>query len=160
MSAVSGVSWQLSVFEKVLAAGRQGKSYGEQLSTLVTRLPAGQSMDTSEFEAVVDAAVGRLPDWVREALNNIEILVLDTPAGVIEEAGDDLLGLYTGTPLPERDSNHAGSLPDVIYIFRLPHLALGLPDAELREEIGRTTLHEIAHYFGLDDAHLDDIGWG
>ncbi|MDJ0877361.1 MAG: metallopeptidase family protein [Halieaceae bacterium] len=117
-------------------------------------------MNKAEFEAVVDEAISRLPDWVHEALNNIEILVVDTPGEVIDDADNHLLGLYTGVPLTERDSNHVGNLPDVIYIFRLPHLAMGLPKAELKREIARTTWHEIAHFFGLDDAHLGEIGWG
>jgi len=108
----------------------------------------------------VDDAVRQLPGWAQDALDNVQILVLDAPDQHLDPEGEGLLGLYTGTPLPERDSNHAGELPDVIYIFRLPHLALNLPPDELREEIARTTLHEIAHYFGLDDDHLDDIGWG
>ena len=51
-------------------------------------------------------------------------------------------------------------LPDVIYLFRLPHLSMGLPDPELRDEIRKTLIHEIAHYYGIDDDHLDEIGWG
>ena len=47
-----------------------------------------------------------------------------------------------------------------IYIFRQPHLELGLPPDELRDEIARTLIHEVAHYFGIDDDHLDEIGWG
>ena len=71
-----------------------------------------------------------------------------------------MLGLYTGVPLTERESGNAGELPDVIYLFRRPHLELGLTTADLREEIAKTLIHEIAHYFGIDDDHLDDIGWG
>jgi predicted Zn-dependent protease with MMP-like domain len=51
-------------------------------------------------------------------------------------------------------------MPDTIWIFRQPHLELGLPPDALREEIRRTVLHELAHYFGLDDDYLDEIGWG
>ena len=116
-------------------------------------------MNSSEFEAQVHDVVRGLPDWVQDALVNIQVLVLDEPDEYMDPDGEGLLGLYTGTPLTERDSNHVGELPDVIYIFRLPHLELGLPPDELREEIAKTTLHEIAHYFGLDDPHLEDIGW-
>ena len=63
------------------------------------------------------------------------------------------------TRLPEREANHAGELPDVIYIFRHPHLDMGLELEALHEEIGRTLIHEIAHYFGMDDDHLDELGW-
>jgi predicted Zn-dependent protease with MMP-like domain len=117
-------------------------------------------MDNSEFEAVIDEVIRGFPDWVREALDNIEILVEEEPGTDMDPDGDGLLGLYTGVPLTERDTDYAGELPDVIYIFRLPHLALELPPEQLRQEIAKTTLHEIAHYFGIDDDHLDDIGWG
>ena len=144
-------------------------------------------MDASEFEGVVFEAMDRLPDWVHEALDNIQVLVLeeadaDLDLGArransafsylvsqqkFEEAdaeldpeGEGLLGLYLGTPLPERGVDYAGELPDVVYIFRRPHLELGLPHAELRDEIAKTLIHEIAHYFGIDDDHLEDIGWG
>jgi len=117
-------------------------------------------LDHDEFEAVVDAALEHLPDWVHEALENIEILVLDEADERLDPDGDGLLGLYVGVPLHERGSDYAGELPDVIYLFRNPHLDLGLDAAELRDEIARTLIHEIAHYFGIDDDQLDTLGWG
>ena len=78
----------------------------------------------------------------------------------LDPEGEGLLGLYLGLPLPERGVEYAGELPDVIYIFRRPHLELGLAPDELREEVARTLIHEVAHYFGIDDDHLDEIGWG
>ncbi len=117
-------------------------------------------MTEEEFERVVDDTLERLPDWVHESLDNISIQVLDEADEHLDPDGQGLLGLYMGSPLPERDSNHAGDLPDVIYLFRIPHLELGLDDSGLREEIATTLVHEIAHYFGIDDDHLDEIGWG
>ena len=123
-------------------------------------------MDSDEFEAVVDAIVGELPEWVRGNLHNIEILVSDRPTADLldgleaDDTGEDLLGLYVGTPLTERGANDGGMLPDVIHIFRLPHLSLGLDHEALREEIRVTVMHEVAHYFGIDDDHLDEIGFG
>lgn len=116
-------------------------------------------MDHAEFEAVVRGAMGDLPEWVHGALDNLEVLVVDAPDDEMDPEGEGLLGLYLGLPLPERGAEYAGELPDVIYVFRQPHLDLGLSRAELREEIRRTLIHEIAHYFGIDDDHLDDIGW-
>jgi len=113
-----------------------------------------------DFEAIVSDTIGRLPDWVREAMYNVEILVIDEADEQLDPHGEGILGLYTGVPLPEREANHAGELPDVIYVFRRPHLEMGLAPETLREEISKTLIHEIAHYFGIDDDHLDEIGWG
>jgi predicted Zn-dependent protease with MMP-like domain len=117
-------------------------------------------MNLSQFEAVVRETVDGLPEWVRNALDNLEILVLEEADEDLDPGGEGLLGLYLGLPLPERGIEYAGELPDVIYIFRQPHLELGLPPDELREEVARTLIHEVAHYFGIDDDHLDEIGWG
>jgi predicted Zn-dependent protease with MMP-like domain len=117
-------------------------------------------MRRAEFERIVDETLDALPDWVHEALDNIEILVIDEAGVDLDPEQQGLLGLYTGVPLPLRDSDYVAELPDVIYIFRRPHLELGLGGQELRDEIVTTLLHEIAHYFGIEDNHLDEIGWG
>lgn len=119
-----------------------------------------QEPDQPEFERIVRTVIGQLPGWVQSALREIDIRILDEP-GELDAAEDpDLLGLYVGLPLTEREANHFGELPDAIYLFRLPHLELGLPEDELHEEIAKTLIHEIAHHFGIDDDHLDEIGWG
>ena len=117
-------------------------------------------MSPEEFESVVHDVMTRLPGWVHEALHNIDVLVVDHPDEVAAAEGQDLLGLYVGTPLPEREGGNAGELPDVIYLFRAPHLELGLNGDDLRNEIATTLVHEIAHYFGIDDDHLHELGWG
>jgi predicted Zn-dependent protease with MMP-like domain len=117
-------------------------------------------MEHDEFEDFISATIESLPDWVREALHNIEFLVLDEADEHLDPEGEGLLGLYTGVSLPERGVDYAGELPDVIYIFRKPHLEMGLPHDELRDEVAKTLIHEIAHYFGIEDDHLDEIGWG
>lgn len=117
-------------------------------------------MNHAQFETVVQDTLAGLPKWVQDSLENIEVLVLDEPDDDMDPEGMGLLGLYVGTPLTERGFDHAGELPDIIYLFRLPHLEMELPPGELREEIARTLIHEIAHYFGIDDDHLDHIGWG
>ena len=91
--------------------------------------------------------------------SNVELLVVDEPGEELSPESRDLLGLYVGVPLTERGSDYVWELPDLIYLFRRAHLALGLPEKKLKEEIARTLLHEIAHYFGMDDDHLEDIGW-
>ena len=117
-------------------------------------------MNHDEFEAVVYDTLQKLPDWVHDALENIDVLVIDEPDEHMDPEGEGMLGLYLGLPLTERGADYAGELPDVIYIFRRAHLALELSPEELRDEIATTLIHEVAHYFGLDDDHLDELGWG
>jgi len=105
------------------------------------------------FDDHVARAVASLPPELQAALQNVEI-------SVEEEHPDDrdLYGLYEGVPLPER-GDWAGLLPDRIRIFRLP-LVESFPDpAELEEEIRVTVLHELAHYFGIDEDRLDELGY-
>ena len=116
-------------------------------------------MNLTEFESFVFDVMESLPAWVHDGLDNIEVLITDEPTPEQDPDGEGLLGLYEGVSLPERGVDYAGELPDVVHIFRLPHLALGLPEDELRQEIAKTLIHEIAHHFGIDDDHLDDIGW-
>lgn len=106
------------------------------------------------FEDRVARVVDSLPPELREAVSNLEISVED------EHPDDpDLFGLYEGVPLPER-GDWAGALPDRIRIFRVP-LVESFPDpAELEEEIRVTVLHELAHYFGIDEDRLDELGYG
>ena len=105
------------------------------------------------FEEHVERAVESLPPELRAAVRNLELSVED------EHPDDpDLFGLYEGIPLPER-GDWAGTLPDRIRIFRRP-LVESFPDpAELEQEIRITVLHELAHYFGLDEDQLESLGY-
>jgi predicted Zn-dependent protease with MMP-like domain len=105
------------------------------------------------FETHVERALASLTPELQEAVRNVEISVED------EHPDDpDLFGLYEGVPLPER-GDWAGVLPDRIRIFRLP-LVESFPDpAELEAEIRVTVLHELAHYFGIDEDRLDELGY-
>ena len=105
------------------------------------------------FEDHVRAALDELPPHIAQALENVAVVVED------ENTEDpDLFGLYHGVPLPER-GDMAGALPDKISIYRLP-LEESFPDPnELREEIRVTVLHELAHYFGLDEDRIAELGY-
>jgi predicted Zn-dependent protease with MMP-like domain len=116
-------------------------------------------MDPRIFEQVVHDTLEALPEWVLERIANLRVVVDEWPTPEQDPHGE-LLGLYDGIPLHERGPDYVGELPDTVHIFRQPHLAMGLPEPELRAEIEKTVLHELAHYFGLDDDHLDAIGWG
>ena len=105
------------------------------------------------FDDHVRAALDSLPPGIAAALENIVVVVED------EHPDDpDLFGLYEGIPLPER-GDMAGELPDRITIFRLPLEDEFDDPQELEREIRITVLHEIGHYFGLDEDRLADLGY-
>ena len=110
----------------------------------------------ASFEDVVRAALDELPPKLARALENVAVVVED------ENPEDpDLFGLYHGVPLPERGSGYGGQLPDKISVYRLPlEDEFGDDPDELREEIRITVLHELAHYFGIDEDRLEELGYG
>ena len=105
------------------------------------------------FDDHVRAALDELPPDLAAALENVAVVVED------EHPDDpDLLGLYHGVPLPER-GDMAGVLPDTVSIYRIP-LEESFPDpVELRDEIRITVLHELGHYFGLDEEQIAGLGY-
>jgi predicted Zn-dependent protease with MMP-like domain len=113
-------------------------------------------MTREEFEAAVADALDGLPPDLARLLDNVVVLVEDEAP--VDEP--DLLGLYEGTPLTERDAWWAaGSLPDRITIFRLPTLRACEDPDEVVDEVAVTVVHEVAHYFGIDDDRLHELGW-
>lgn len=111
-------------------------------------------MRRHQFEQEVDRVIEGLPEWVLEEVDNLVVVVEDEP----DEEEGDLLGIYEGVSLAERE-DYWGALPDRIVIFYRPHLELGLSEDELREEIRKTVLHELAHHLGIDDERLTELGW-
>jgi predicted Zn-dependent protease with MMP-like domain len=109
-------------------------------------------MPPMTFEEHVRAALDDLPPEIASALENVAVVVED------EDPEDPtLFGWYNGLG-PGRD--HAGALPDRIVIFRRP-LERAFPDpAELEREIRITVLHEVGHFFGLDEEQIDELGYG
>ena len=113
------------------------------------------SMSAARFDELVDAAFQRIPAELTAMLDNVVLFVEDeAPAD-----DPDLLGLYDGTPLTERDSQYGGVLPDRILIFRNPTLRMCASEEEVVSEVAVTVAHEIAHHFGIDDDRLDDLGY-
>lgn len=106
------------------------------------------------FESEVDRVLEELPQWVLDQIDNLVVVVEDEPP----PGQGDLLGVYEGVSLAER-GDYFGVMPDRIVIYRQPHLEMGLEENELREEIRKTVLHEIAHHLGIDDARLAELGW-
>jgi predicted Zn-dependent protease with MMP-like domain len=108
-------------------------------------------MTRAQFERLVWEAVESLPRFFQDRLQNVVIVVEDRP----DPPDDTLLGLYHGVPLPERSVFSEQIQPDVISIFQknIEAIAGGDPD-EIRRQIRITVIHEIGHYFGLDEDQL------
>lgn len=122
-------------------------------------------MDYREIRKEVVRVIDRLPRTFREQLVNVEFVVEERPSAELLRAEgldpreDSLYGIYQGVPLPDRSALDPPLLPDKITIFAEPLLE-DFPDVEeLREEIRLTVLHEIAHYFGMDEEELEDLGY-
>jgi predicted Zn-dependent protease with MMP-like domain len=117
-----------------------------------------------DFDRVLRMALSELPPEFRKALDNVAVVVEEWPPDwLLEELGippeDTLYGFYHGVPLPERSFLDSGNLPDKISIYRGP-LEEDYPDREeLRREIRVTLLHEIGHYFGMDEEELSRLGY-
>ncbi|WP_170981006.1 metallopeptidase family protein [Mycolicibacterium sp. CR10] len=111
-------------------------------------------MTPQRFDELVGDALDLVPPDLAAAIDNVVILVADRNADE-----PDLLGLYEGIALTERDSWYGGSLPDTITIYREALLDVCNSDAEVVDEVAITVIHEIAHHFGIDDERLHELGW-
>ncbi len=117
-----------------------------------------------DFQDVLRQALDDLPEPFRQALENVAIVVEEWPPGwLLDELGvppeETLYGFYHGVPLPERSVSLSGNLPDKISIYRGPLQEDFLRAADLRRQIRVTLLHEIGHYFGMDEEDLERLGY-
>jgi len=106
------------------------------------------------FEELVSDALDRLPAEIARLMDNVAVFVEDDAP-----AGEDLLGLYEGIPLTERDNGYVMALPDRITIYRNPVLAACDGPDQVREQVEITVVHEVAHHFGIGDDQLHDLGY-
>jgi predicted Zn-dependent protease with MMP-like domain len=113
-------------------------------------------MTAQDFDEAVGDALDGVPAELLALMNNVVFLVEDEPP-----PGDpQLLGVYEGTPLTQRDDGWAtGALPDRITIFRGPTLRMCATRKEVLDEVAITVVHEIAHHFGIGDDRLAELGW-
>jgi len=122
-------------------------------------------MTHKEFEALVERALRTLPRAFKERIRNVAVVVEDWPdeetlRDLEIEPPDTLYGLYRGVDLTRRDSSYGNVLPDTIHIYQGP-IEEDCTDAEEMAEVVRdTVIHEIGHYFGLDDDTMEDIEAG
>jgi len=114
-----------------------------------------RELSADEFEQLVIDELDALPDEMIDGLDNVVFVTEDRP----EDGSLDLLGLYDGVAITERGQYGFGELPDRIILYREPLLAICETLDELKDEIHVTLVHEIAHFYGLNDEQLHELGW-
>ena len=110
-------------------------------------------IDEGDFERLVGEALDSLPAALGEMMENVVVVVEDA------HPDEDLLGLYEGVPLTERQDYGGLAMPDRVTVYRLPICAICNSEDELIDEVTVTVVHEVAHHFGIDDETLHRLGW-
>jgi predicted Zn-dependent protease with MMP-like domain len=121
-------------------------------------------LSNPHFDRLVNQAIARIPLEIRHHLDNILITVRKRPTPeMLAEAGlppdETLLGIYWGTPLSERSVVDPPLYPDTIFIFKEPLEQMCESLEELKEEIEITVVHEIAHFIGISEERLIELGY-
>ena len=119
-------------------------------------------MTHAEFESLVERALGSLPRQFKEKISNVAVVVEDwADDETLDELGieppDTIYGLYRGTDITRRDSSYGNVLPDTIHIYQGPIEEDCVDADEMAELVRDTVIHEIGHYFGLDDDTMEGI---
>lgn len=110
-------------------------------------------VDPARFAELVADALDLIPPQLAGLIDNVAVVIDDdSPPG-------ELFGLYEGTPLTERYDYGGLAMPDVITIFRQTICAECVSEEDVVEEVRETVIHEVAHFFGIDDDRLDELGW-
>ncbi|MFH0916974.1 MAG: metallopeptidase family protein [bacterium] len=124
-------------------------------------------MDLDSFAVLVSEALDSLPQEFLDKLENVQMDIEEWPspddlvaAGLSPRSKYSLLGLYHGVPVTERGAFYM-AFPDRISIYQKPIEAMvGADEERIREQVRRTVVHEIAHYYGISDQRLQELGWG
>ena len=123
-----------------------------------------RSTSAAAFDTVLRKTLDDLPVMFRESIRNVAVVVEDRPPDwLLDELGlppgETLYGFYHGIPLPERSVLDSGNLPDRISVYRGPLMEDFRDPGELARQIRMTLLHEIGHYFGMDEEDLARLGY-
>jgi len=110
-------------------------------------------VEPGRFEEMVATAMDGLPEELGKLISNVAVTVEHGPGP------PGLLGLYQGVPLTSRTSQYAGVLPDRITIYRRAICAICRTEEEVADQVRRTVIHEVGHYFGINDDRLRELGW-
>ena len=119
-------------------------------------------MTRRQFEALVEKAMRKLPKDFKDKIKNVAIVIEDwADDETLDEMGieppDTLYGLYRGVDLTHRDSGYGNVLPDTVTIYQGPIEEDCDDEAEMAQLVRETVIHEIGHYFGLDDETMHRI---
>ena len=106
-----------------------------------------------EFEELVVDALDEIPEQLHALMDNVSIVIED------RHEDEDLLGLYEGVPLTEREDYGGLVMPDRITVYRVPLCEMCETPEEIVDEVRITVVHELAHHFGIDDDELHRLGW-
>ncbi len=115
-----------------------------------------------EFEELVVLALRRLPKFFRKKMKNVDVVVEDQASrNLLSEVGlqspYELLGLYQGVPLDRRGFYYGNVLPDKITLFQIPIESTCQTKEEIEDKVREVAIHEVGHYFGLDDEKLREL---
>ena len=115
-----------------------------------------------EFEELAVLALRRLPKFFKKKMENVDVVVEDRASrNLLSEMGlqspFELLGLYQGIPLDRRGFYYGNVLPDKITIFQIPIESMCETREEIEEKVKEVVVHEVGHYFGLDDERLREL---
>ncbi len=118
-----------------------------------------------DFEEGVVSALKKLPQFIKEKMENVDVVVEDRASrNLLSEMGlqspSELLGLYQGVPLGRRGFYYGNVLPDKITLFQIPIESICKTEEEIKEKIREVVIHEVGHYFGLDDEELRKLERG
>jgi predicted Zn-dependent protease with MMP-like domain len=121
-------------------------------------------LGNKEFDRIVKEAIRRIPEEIRRHLDNMLITVQKRPdPAMLEEMGyppdEPLLGVYWGVPLNERTVGEPPLYPDAIYIYKEPLEEMCTTREELEDEIEITVVHEVAHFLGMSEERLAELGY-
>jgi predicted Zn-dependent protease with MMP-like domain len=119
-------------------------------------------MPRAEFEKLVDEGLQRLPQWVREKIKNVALLIEDEPSDELRkkeglQQNETLLGYYHGVPLAHRGESYGlgMTMPDTITLFQIPiEEAADTDEKDVRDVVAETIWHEFGHYFGMSEQEV------
>jgi predicted Zn-dependent protease with MMP-like domain len=115
-----------------------------------------------EFEEAAVSALKRLPKWIRKKIENVDVIIEDRASPEIVSEMElpspfSLLGLYQGVPFPRRGFYYGNVLPDKITLYQVPIESICRTREEIEEKVREVVIHEVGHYFGLDDDRLREL---